>query len=365
MALPSIQNYLLGTRQPLDFVGKALDAFQVVNSELLKTRQQNLAESQDVRDQYHQSKEGLQNDQLHAEQMTDIGLQREYAAQDQSMQLAKFGMDMDQRQWEMQHMAPLELQAMQMDNALRRREYDMMGQELNAAIANDNAISASLGQVEGMMTGEIPVPDAALFEGEDESYARTRASLKMLDSVQATAETTNNKGALQQVGLLRQSLEAQPQYQELAARPDGLALKPELEQRTKGRLDAMRTSFGFMDDAEYNSWMQNNAQLHTNLANTPDDDLFGRMLSDVRRSTEKRWNEKRSASGEFQGPPAPEPPSVTERTRYFDALQNNNDQPFADYFRKAYPSFIQQYAPSASSSADMPSRGSSYINNLR
>ena len=160
MAIQSIQNYLLGTREPIDYVGKALDAFATVNSQLLQTRQQNLAEQKDARQAGDQRREGMQDVQNHQQDMVDRQFSRELALEDQEMQrtrlgmeMAKMGMQQEQQRWEMENLMPLKMQALQADIASQRQATAIEAENQKINLSLRDSLNSTINNIDGVLSG--------------------------------------------------------------------------------------------------------------------------------------------------------------------------------------------------------------------
>jgi hypothetical protein len=145
MALPDIAGYLASTRQPLDLVGPAIQAFQAVSSEMRATRAQNLAEEESARDLGKGIKEGMQKDRMFEENLIDTYQMRDLRSKEMQMEMARFAMDMREQEFHYQNLLPLEVQSRQLGLAMQSQEYQARGEEMRMHQHMLNLGTANLG----------------------------------------------------------------------------------------------------------------------------------------------------------------------------------------------------------------------------
>lgn len=303
MPLPSISNYAIATRQPIDLVGPAIDAFRVVNSELLKTRAQNLAEQKDARQAGRERKEGLQDDRMFEENIIDRRLNRDLAIEDQAMEREAHGMDMAMAQFELDNLMPLQMQQQQMQLALRQQEFNAAQDSMDSQARLMGLAEENISRLDGMMSGEAPIPETALYPGEspDDPMVRVRAVNGYLDFLeQDVAPAMKDKAFSVRVAERRRQLMADPFYQQALAEGGGNLLLPrQREVRDANRLRQLRARLPFGTQEDRAGWIQDNQDIVEDLLEMPEpafgeslDSLEGRLQDDVRF-----WRKESQGSG--------------------------------------------------------------------
>jgi len=315
MALPDIAGYLASTRQPLDLVGPAIQAFQAVSSEMRATRAQNLAEEESARDLGKGIKEGMQKDKMFQEDLIDMHQMRGLREQDQQMEMMRFGMDMRQQEFEYQNLLPLEVQSRQLGLARQQQVYDATAMEMQTEQYLRNVGVENLGRVGALMSGGIPVPEEAIDtragETAESPQARVRAASRQLDMIEPLLKSTGDRGLAVQYQNHRRILESDPDYQSLRAR-DGLLLPAERTERRERRITAFKAMLPW-DDAGTVGFIERNYDSVTAMADMPDAE-FG-MIS--KRLLDRAESEHKDQIA-MQSPASPREDFVGQRNRYDD-----------------------------------------------
>jgi|GEM_PF-3002227 len=315
MALPDIAGYLASTRQPLDLVGPAIQAFQAVSSEMRATRAQNLAEEESARDLGKGIKEGMQKDRMFQEELIDLHQMRGLREQDQQMEMMRFGMDMRQQEFEYQNLLPLEVQSRQLGLARQQQVYDATAMEMQTEQYLRNVGVENLGRVGALMSGGIPVPEEAIDtragETAESPQARVRAASRQLDMIEPLLKSTGDRGLAVQYQNHRRILESDPDYQSLRAR-DGLLLPAERTERRERRITAFKAMLPW-DDAGTVGFIERNYDSVTAMADMPDAE-FG-MIS--KRLLDRAESEHKDQIA-MQSPASPREDFVGQRNRYDD-----------------------------------------------
>lgn len=274
MALPDIAGYLASTRQPLDLVGPAIQAFQAVSSEMRATRAQNLAEEESARDLGKGIKEGMQQDRMFEEDIIDRRQMRGIREQDQMMQMLRLGMDMEEHQFQMQNLMPLEIQSRQLGIARQQQIFDATAQEMQTEQYLRSVGVENLSRIGGLMSGQLPVPeeaiDAAAGETADSSSARVRAAAKQLTMLEPLLKSINDPGLNVQYHNQRRVLEADPEYNALKTR-GGLLLPAERGERSGRRLSSLMARLPFDDEGNSNFFSRHRERIYSSL-DMPDEE---------------------------------------------------------------------------------------------
>ena len=225
MALPDIAGYLASTRQPLDLVGPAIQAFQAVSAEMRATRAQNLAEEESARDLGKGIKEGMQKDRMFQEDLIDKAQMREIRKEDQgferarlSMEQQRFGMDLARHQFAQENLWGLEVQAKQMDILRDKQFYDAKALE----IQNEKELrllgSSNLQMLSGVINGTVPVAEEAIDReaGEDENspLARMRMANSMFEKIGSVTDAVGDPALKATRAMLGMKIQADPSYRD-------------------------------------------------------------------------------------------------------------------------------------------------------
>lgn len=271
MGLPDIASYLASTRQPLDLVGPAIQAFQSVSSEMRATRSQNLAEEESARDLGKGIKEGMQKDRLFEENLIDLHQKRGIRDQEMEMQVARFAMDMREQEFHYQNLLPLEVQTRQLGLAMQSQEYQARGEELRMHAQMLNLGAANLGEFDSLVGGKKEVPEVAIAPGEDVSSTkpRIRAAYHMLNQLDSGIGAVSKNPALKmQIAMRRQMLEADPDFQEMMQN-DELMLTKDRDNRSNQRHTILRSMLPG-DDTWKNGFIDANKGTILGIQNLPE-----------------------------------------------------------------------------------------------
>lgn len=271
MALPDIAGYLASTRQPLDLVGPAIQAFQAVSSEMRATRAQNLAEEESARDLGKGIKEGMQKDRMFEENLIDTYQMRDLRSKEMEMEMARFAMDMREQEFHYQNLLPLEVQSRQLGLAMQSQEYQARGDELRMHQHMLNLGTANLGQFDSLVGGKAEIPEIAIAPGEDtaSNKPRIRAAYHMLNQLDTGIGAVSKNPALKmQIAMRRQMLEADPDFQEMMQN-DELMLPGDRDNRSNQRNTILRSMLPG-DDNWKNSFVDANKGTIASIQNLPD-----------------------------------------------------------------------------------------------
>lgn len=268
MLLPSVQGYLLDTREPLDYVGKAIDAFTQVSAEFRATRAQNLAEQKDARQAGQEMKQGLQDDRMFQENLIDRGMAREdrlidraMALEDQEMQRQKFGLELEGMQFEREQLRPLELE-------YRRSQIDSqrsLAESRRYAIESEQTLREQFGQEANELHRSLstlesgpqvdPTGKGPTQEAVGGYYDSVRNTNRLLGNLKST--WGSDPAAKQFLGAAEARLSRLPAFRFLQANDD---LKtPEERAAIQGQRQTIIDSMlPFASDADRSRWMQTN-----------------------------------------------------------------------------------------------------------
>lgn len=322
MALPDIAGYLASTRQPLDLVGPAIQAFQAVSSEMRATRAQNLAEEESAREGGRDIKESMQQDRMFQEDITDKHQLRGFREQDQEMEMLRFGMDMRQKEFEYQNLLPLEVQSRQLGLARQQQIYDATAMEMQTEQHLRNVGVENLGRVGALMSGGLPIPEEAIDttagETAESPQARVRAASRQLDMIEPLLKSTGDRGLAVQYQNHRRILESDPDYQKLKAN-DGLILPAEKTERRDRRLTAFKAMLPW-DDAGTVGFIESNYDSVTAMLDMPDSE-FGMISKRLLDRAESQHKDQMTTLF----PPSPREDLVGQRNRYNDIAKAKAD----------------------------------------
>lgn len=261
MPLPSVQGYLLGTREPLDYVGKAIDAFTQVSAEFRATRAQNLAEQKDARQAGQEMKQGLQDDRMFQEDLIDKDLNRRLAIDDQAIQREKLGLEIQQFEMERDYIAPLKqdlLQA-QIESNQALAESRRFGVESKRTLQNQfrNEANEFNRELSTLESGPQIDPEGRgpTQESVDQYYDKVRNINRKLGEMKPT--WGDDPAAKQFLGAAEARLSRIPAFRYLQANDD---LKtPEERTAIQGHRQTMMDSMlPFASDSDRARWMQSN-----------------------------------------------------------------------------------------------------------
>lgn len=279
MALPDIAAYLASTRQPIDFVGPAIQAFQAVSSEMRATRAQNLAEEESARDLGKGIKEGMQKDRMFQENLIDTYQMRDMRDKEMQMEMARFAMDMKQQEFEYQNLLPLEVQSRQLGLARQQQMFDATAMEMQTEQYLRTVGVENLKRVGALMGGGLPVPEEAIDvnagETAESPQARVRAASRQLDMIEPLLKSTGDPALAVQYQNHRRILESDPGYQTLKSQ-DGLLLPAERSARRDRRLTAFKAMLPW-DDSGTAGFIERNNESVMAMLDMPDNE-FG-MIS--------------------------------------------------------------------------------------
>lgn len=271
MGLPDIAGYLASTRQPLDLVGPAIQAFQAVSAEMRATRAQNLAEEESARDLGKGIKEGMQKDRMFQEELIDMHQMRGMRDQEMQMEMARFAMDMREQEFHYRNLLPLEVQSRQLGLAMQSQEYQARGEELRMHQHMLNLGTANLGQFDSLVGGKAEIPEIAIAPGEDtaSNKPRIRAAYHMLNQLDTGIGAVSKNPALKmQLAMRRQMLEADPDFQEMMQN-DELMLPRDRDNRANQRNTILRSMLPG-DDNWKNQFIDSNKGTIASIQNLPD-----------------------------------------------------------------------------------------------
>ena len=307
MALPDIAGYLASTRQPIDFVGPAIQAFQSISSEMRATRAQNLAEEESARDLGKGIKEGMQKDRMFQEELIDRSQERTIRDQDQQMKMMRFGMDMREQEFRHQNLLPLEVQSRQLGIARDQQMFDAKAMEMQTEQYLRTVGVENLGRAGALIGGSLPVPeeaiDVAAGETAESPQARIRAAANQLGLLEPLIKSSGDKGLAAQHQNLQRVLQSDPMYRSMAA-SDGLILPAEKSERGNRRVELFQSMLPF-DDEGSAGFIERNFKSVLTMKNGTDKefDAISRRLLD-RADTEYRdsqQNPTTSPRGDYVG----------------------------------------------------------------
>ena len=307
MALPDIAGYLASTRQPIDFVGPAIQAFQSISSEMRATRAQNLAEEESARDLGKGIKEGMQKDRMFQEELIDMSQERMIRDQDQQMKMMRFGMDMREKEFRHQNLLPLEVQSRQLGIARDQQMFDAKAMEMQTEQYLRTVGVENLGRAGALIGGSLPVPeeaiDVAAGETAESPQARIRAAANQLGLLEPLIKSSGDKGLAAQHQNLQRVIQSDPMYRSLAA-SDGLLLPAEKAERGNRRIELFQSMLPFDDEASA-GFIERNFKSVLTMKNGTDKefDAISRRLLD-RADTEYRdaqQNPTSSPRGDYVG----------------------------------------------------------------
>ena len=307
MALPDIAGYLASTRQPIDFVGPAIEAFQSISSEMRATRAQNLAEEESARDLGKGIKEGMQKDRMFQEELIDRSQERTIRDQDQQMKMMRFGMDMREQEFRHQNLLPLEVQSRQLGIARDQQMFDAKAMEMQTEQYLRTVGVENLGRAGALIGGSLPVPeeaiDVAAGETAESPQARIRAAANQLGLLEPLIKSSGDRGLAAQHQNLQRVLQSDPMYRSMAA-SDGLILPAEKSERGNRRVELFQSMLPF-DDEGSAGFIERNFKSVLTMKNGTDKefDAISRRLLD-RADTEYRdsqQNPTTSPRGDYVG----------------------------------------------------------------
>lgn len=286
--LPSVTGYLLGTRQPIDYAGKAIDAFTQVSAELRATRAQNLAESQEARQAGQQAFERPMQAAGFQDDMMTSALNRELAVKDQQMQEADFAFRMKQAQWEQQNLMPLKIQA----ERARIQNYQSQAAERSYTLQSEMDLRRQFGQEADDLNRSLQLVAQGPQEGQeaDAYYESIRKTTGLLNNLKTTWGNVGDPAVKGFLSAAEGRLSKIPGYRYLSARGD-LKTFEEREAIGMQRQTAFDAKMPFRSDADRNLWMGENAQRWENAKSLPDES-FTQWLKDesTRVGGDRRFN---------------------------------------------------------------------------
>jgi hypothetical protein len=322
MALPDIAGYLASTRQPLDLVGPAIQAFQAVSAEMRATRAQNLAEEESARDLGKGIKEGMQKDRMFQENLIDMHQMRGMREQDMQMQMARFAMDMREEEFKYQNLLPLEVQSRQLGLARQQQMFDATAMEMQTEQYLRTVGVENLNRVGALMGGGLPVPEEAIDANAGETaespQARIRAAANQLGMLEPLIKSTGDPGLAVQYQNHRRILESDPDYQSLRAK-DGLLLPAEKSARRDRRLTTFKAMLPW-DDAGTAGFIERNWDSVQSMLEMPEAESG--MIS--KRLLDRAEFEHKDQMDRLM-PPSPREDYVGQRNRYDDLAKARAD----------------------------------------
>lgn len=272
--LPSVQGYLLGTRQPIDFAGKALDAFTQVSAELRATRAQNLAESKEARAAGQQAFEQPMQAAEFQDDMMTSALDRELAIKDQQMQEADFAFRMQRAQWEQENLMPLKIQAEQ----ARIQNYQSQAAERSYTLQSEMDMRRQFGQEADDLNRSLQLVSQGPQEGQDaeQYYESVRKTNALLSNLKQTWGSTGDPAVKGFLSAAEGRLSKAPGYRYLSARDD-LKTAEERDAIASQRGIAIDAMIPFRSDADRNQWREQN-QGRIDSWMRLDDSMFGKVI---------------------------------------------------------------------------------------
>lgn len=178
MPLPSVQGYLLGTRQPMNYVEPALKAYLSVSQEMRARHQQMMSDLDQGQQQFLRGREETRRGEAHEQDMIDAQVNRAHRIEDQSFQREQMEWDREMHPLQMEKMQ-LGLDAAKFDRDVRRPlqvrsarlQLEQQQFKLRSAAAAEaltaqkqNAFEADLGVFQRIAGGDIPSPEPSVIE---------------------------------------------------------------------------------------------------------------------------------------------------------------------------------------------------------
>lgn len=292
MALPNVSSYLAQTRRPLDLVGPAINAFTAVSSEMRQTRAQNLAEEQDARRRGQEIKHGLQENRMFTEELMNMAQERDIQEKEFGMDQTRFALDMRERQFKYDNLLPLEVQTRQANLERQEQIYQAEGEKMRTEKYIRGIGNANMERLNGIMSGDSPVPEGALYPDEDpeSNRARLRAAHGMIGAMRPMAEMDPVFAA--RLTNAQAILEADPEYQEMK-RGGTLLLPEEKEARNASRETRLRVGLPG-NDAWNEQWLREHGVKGADILNIQSDQDFDSALGEFLEAAREDWKEHRT-----------------------------------------------------------------------
>lgn len=179
MPLPNITSFILGTRQPMNYTGPALDAYLAVSREMRARQQQMMSDLKQGQDQMLAGQENARRGEAHQQNMIDAQVNRSIRLEDQSFQreqmewqremqplmMEKARMGLEAAQYERDTLRPLQLE---MDRLkLQTGQFQMKAAAAEASLMGQKqaSLERDLGTFQRIAAGEIPSPEPSVIEG--------------------------------------------------------------------------------------------------------------------------------------------------------------------------------------------------------
>lgn len=244
MGLPDISGYLASTRQPLDLVGPAIQAFQAISSEMRATRAQNLAEEESARDLGKGIKEGMQSDRMFEENILDMRHQQGIEDQRLAHDKLRIQMDQEMQRFKMEQEFPLEVQYRKAQMAAMAQESRLKAEEIGLKRMQWDIGNANLGLIDSVFSGGTDVPEIAIAEGEDAKSPKARirwaeAAISSLEN--GIGKVSGDPLLKMQIALKRQKLETEPLFHEMK-QEDDLILPVQKQKRREQRYSGIKVA---------------------------------------------------------------------------------------------------------------------------
>lgn len=286
MALPNISNFILGTRQPLDFVGPAIDAWRTVSAEARATRAQNLAEVEAGRDAGQQAYDNQVDAVKLQDSLLNSATNREATMGHLEVRQLEHAAKMEQMKWERQNLLPLKMQSYQQDIMLKGLDIEATRMAMGADRAMLGQFQSEMQDVQSAIQGIAQGPQ----EGQeaDGYYDSIRQTHALMENMEQTWGKTGNPAIQQQVGAMRSVMEKVPGYRYLQAQPDGLLTPEKRDQISREKDDTVSAYMPFSSDAEAAAYMQSNSARIAAMKKLPMD----QFREAVQREAERYQKEK-------------------------------------------------------------------------
>lgn len=317
MALPNISNFILGTRQPLDFVGPAIDAWRTVSAEARATRAQNLAEVEAGRDAGQQAYDNQVDAVKLQDSLLNSATNREATMGHLEVRQLEHAAKMEQMKWERQNLLPLKMQSYQQDIMLKGLDIEATRMAMGADRAMLGQFQSEMQDAQSAIQGIAQGPQ----EGQEAEgyYDNIRQTHALLENMEQTWGKSGNPAIQQQIGAMRSVMEKVPGYRYLQAQPDGLLTPEKRDQISREKDDTVSAYMPFSSDAEAAAYMQSNSSRLAAMKKLPMD----QFREAVQKEATRYQKEKDSLGG-----PAIKPPTITGQeaealVRYRTAINSN------------------------------------------
>lgn len=295
MPLPNISNFILGTRQPLDFVGPAIDAWRTVSAEARATRAQNLAEVEAGRDAGQQAYDNQVDAVKLQDSLLNSATNREATMGHLEVRQLEHAAKMEQMKWERQNLLPMKLQQHQMDMTMKGLQIGAMGTQMQAERAMLGQFSSEFQDAqEAIASIAQGKPDGMTDTDYDKQVKNVNA---LLGNMTETWGQTGSPAIVQQMASLQAVYNKIPRTRYLKSQPNGLMTDDELARASQEKNNLFNSLMPFSSDEEARAYKAANAGRLESMMGLPSD----QYTTVVKAEAERYQKEKNSMDSPATG----------------------------------------------------------------